>query len=107
NASIMDDAILHAVDKGVRVIQISASVLATNAIIDAIQYATDNGVIVVCAAGNSNSVVDFPANDTNTISVGATNKNDQRASFSNYGSNLDLAAPGVDIYSTTLSNQYT
>lgn len=106
NASIMDDAILHAVDKGVRVIQISAGVGSTNAIIDAIQYATDNGVIVVCAAGNGNTTVDFPANNANTISVGATNKNDQKASFSNYGSNLDLAAPGVDIYSTIISNQY-
>lgn len=106
NASVLDDAIIHAVDKGVQVIQISASVGSTIAINDAIQYATDKGVVVVCAAGNDNGPLSFPANNVNTISVGATNQIDQRATFSNYGNNLDLAAPGVDIYSTYLNNLY-
>lgn len=106
SASILDDAIIHAVHKGAQVIQISATVGSTNAIDDAIQYAIQNGVVVVCAAGNSGSTIQYPANNAQVISVGATNQNDQRATFSNYGSSLDLAAPGVEIYSTTLNNQY-
>jgi subtilisin family serine protease len=63
--------------------------------------------VVVCAAGNSARDTDayphYPSsyNSTNIISVAATDKNDNLASFSNYGeTSVDVAAPGVSIYST-------
>lgn len=77
------------------------------AVSDAIDDAVGQGITVVCASGNGNSSsLPFPANNANTISVGATNANDQRSSYSNYGIGLDLVAPGDNIYSTTLNNSY-
>jgi len=67
----------------------------------AVDQATDAGVTVVVAAGNSNSdACGFsPAYVPSAITVGATSSNDARASFSNYGSCLDIFAPGVNILS--------
>lgn len=59
------------------------------------------GIVLVAAAGNSNtSVPMYPASYNHVISVGATDNQDKRASFSNYGSTIDVMAPGVGIYST-------
>lgn len=80
DGSVLDDAILYAVNQGANVIQLSLHVGQTNAIDTAIQYAFNNGVIVICASGNSNNPsnnVSYPANNTNVISVGATNMSDQ------------------------------
>ena len=72
-----------------------------------------SSALIVCAAGNSAANSDvtpqYPAAYTNSniISVAASNYNDKLASFSNYGVNsVDLAAPGVSIYSTTKSGEY-
>lgn len=77
----------------------------------AIQAANDAGILVVVAAGNSSSNNDataqYPANYDNVISVAASTKTNTLASFSNYGSTtVDIAAPGVSIYSTVLNNSY-
>jgi subtilisin family serine protease len=106
DGSVIDDAIYYAVSKGAKVIQLSLSVEESSAINSAIQHAIDNNVTVVCAAGNENGSVSFPARNSNVISVGATNQNDQKASFSNFGSNLVIAAPGTGIFSTQPSNSY-
>lgn len=59
------------------------------------------GIVCVAAAGNSNSSSPmYPASYNYIISVGATDQNDQKASFSNYGSTVDVMAPGVAIYSS-------
>ena len=64
----------------------------------AIQAALNQGCILVAAAGNSNTSVPFtPAAYAEVISVAATNASGSRASYSNYGSYLDLAAPGGDM----------
>ncbi|MDR2805318.1 MAG: S8 family serine peptidase [Dysgonamonadaceae bacterium] len=107
-SSVIDDAIIAAVDNGTRIIQFSLTVSQSSDIDAAIQYAVNQNVIIVCASGNSySSSVSYPASNPNVIAVGATNQNNQRADFSNYGNQLDLVAPGVDIYSTTLNNTYT
>ncbi|MDH3366007.1 MAG: S8 family serine peptidase [Thermoplasmata archaeon] len=63
--------------------------------------AKEAGVVMVAAAGNDGtSVVSYPAAYSAVIAVGATDSSDRRASFSNYGANLDVMAPGVSIYST-------
>lgn len=59
------------------------------------------GVLLIAAAGNeSQSRLDVPARYSSVIAVGATDETDQRASFSNYSSKLELCAPGVGILST-------
>ena len=58
------------------------------------------GILVVAASGNNGaSSVSYPANYPSVIAVGATDSSDNRASFSNYGSKLELVAPGVNIIS--------
>ena len=65
------------------------------------------GCVIAFASGNrSSNSVNYPANCNDTIlAVGAIDKTGTRASFSNYGSELDLVAPGVDILSTIPNNQ--
>lgn len=76
---------------------------------DAINSAVTRGATVVVAAGNAAADVSSqrPANCQNVITVAALNKVGGRASFSNYGSQVDIAAPGVGILSTLDSGKTT
>lgn len=66
---------------------------------DAINLAWQSGILIVASAGNSgNSLRQCPASADNVIAVSATTNGDVKASFSSYGSFIDLAAPGVSIY---------
>jgi subtilisin family serine protease len=71
-----------------------------NAIINAVS----SNVVVVYAAGNDNNNIDvtpqFPAVYPEVIAVAATDQNDRRATFSNFGQAVDVSAPGVNIYSS-------
>jgi hypothetical protein len=68
----------------------------------AIQAMTTNGTLFVASSGNSGtSTVGCPACDVNAVSVGATDWRDARTSYSQYGSGLDLMAPGGNCYSNT------
>lgn len=94
--------IIWAADNGAKVINMSlGGSSASKTLEDAINYAAGKGVIVVAAAGNSgNSTPSYPAYYKNVISVAATDSKDQKPSWSNYGTWVDVAAPGVSIYST-------
>ena len=72
----------------------------------AVQRLIDDGVTVVVAAGNNstNACATSPARVPAAITTGATDRTDKRASFSNYGSCLDLFAPGVNITSAWLND---
>jgi subtilisin family serine protease len=74
---------------------------ASQAIDDAIQRMVNAGVTTVVAAGNENQNAcnTSPARAVNAITVGSTTRTDARSSFSNYGSCLDIFAPGSDITS--------
>ena len=87
-----------ATDQGADVINLSlGSFNASKAIEDAINYAYENGVTVVAAAGNSgDDEVMYPAAYENCIAVGAVNYIKVRTDYSNYGDALDLVAPGGD-----------
>ncbi|MCQ4921489.1 S8 family serine peptidase [Tissierella carlieri] len=74
---------------------------------DACRTAVSRGVVVVAASGNEYaSSISYPAAYDSVIAVGAVDSNRRRASFSNYGTGLELMAPGVNIYSTIPGNQY-
>lgn len=67
---------------------------------DVITYANEQGVAFVAAAGNSNTIApSYPAAYKGVVAVVASDCNDERAYFSNYGSHCDVMAPGVDILS--------
>ena len=69
---------------------------------EALDSAIANGVLLVCAAGNHNGSVDFPASYRDEImAVGSIDADYTRSDFSCYGQELDIMAPGDDILSTT------
>jgi thermitase len=102
------EGIIHAVDQGAKIISISFGDYENSQVIyDAIKYAYDAGVLLVAAAGNYNSDLEFyPASYDEVIAVTATDANDTKASFSDFGNWVELAAPGVDVYSTYLNDDY-
>ena len=73
---------------------------------DAIKNAYNAGVTIVAAAGNSGGAVTYPAAYSEVIAVSATDQNNQIASWSSRGPEVDLAAPGVNIYSTYKGSTY-
>lgn len=74
---------------------------------EACQTATNAGVVVVAAAGNSGTnVISYPAAYKSVIAVGSVDKNRKRANSSQYGAGLSVMAPGVGIYSTVPNNGY-
>lgn len=91
--------IVYAVDQGAKVINMSlAGRNGSQALQEAVQYAYDHGVVVVAAAGNSGSSVEYPAAyDDYVIAVGAVRFDKTRASYSNFGPQVDLMAPGGDL----------
>lgn len=120
NVKVLDDkgsgawswianGITWAADNGAKVINMSLGGSGGSGTVEnAVNYAWGKGVVVVAAAGNSNTNARFyPAAYPNVVAVGATDRNDAKASFSNYGSSwVDVAAPGVGILSTTKDGGY-
>ncbi len=99
------NGIIYAADRGANVINMSfGGYSGSQAERDAVNYAYNKGVVLVAAVGNSgNPEIFYPAAYENVIAVGATDRDDFRARFSNYGAKLDVVAPGVDIYSTIIN----
>lgn len=75
---------------------------------DLVNEAYENGIIIISASGNDgvNGIL-YPAKYGEVIAVGSVDKDNTRSSFSNYGSELELVAPGTDINTTALNNDYT
>jgi subtilisin family serine protease len=94
--------ILFAVDNGADVINLSlGATISSTTLISAVQYAADHDVVVVAAAGNLASKLPFyPAAAPGVIGVSGTDMQDSFWAVSNYGDYIDVAAPGVAIYST-------
>ncbi|MEV0176581.1 S8 family serine peptidase [Streptomyces sp. NPDC050803] len=76
----------------------------------AIQDAVADGVLICFAAGNANNNTDitpqYPGVYPEVVSVAALDQNNVRATFSNFGTNVDVAAPGVNIWSTYLNGNH-
>ncbi|WNC14482.1 S8 family serine peptidase [Brevibacillus brevis] len=108
-------AIMDAADLGADVINLSLGGEWDEAVngkpkllTEAVQYAMDKGALVVAAAGNDSADVEryVPASISGVVTVSAVDSKRKLASFSNYGSSVDLAAPGVDILSTYPGGRY-
>jgi serine protease len=102
------EGVTWAVDNGAQIISLSwggGGYSATEqAVID---YAFNNGVMVVAAAGNDNSeVVSYPAGYNHVISVASLDATDIKSSFSSFGTTVDISAPGRAILSTLPTNVY-
>lgn len=102
------EGIYYAANNGAKVISMSyggPSPSSTEQ--QAVNYAHSLGAICVAAAGNdNNTLVQYPANYDNVLAVAATDAQDLKADFSNYGSWIDLCAPGVGILSTVIGGGY-
>jgi thermitase len=94
--------ITWAADNGAQVINLSLGGNSPSSTLQAaVDYAWSRGVLLACAAGNDGlTTPSYPAYYANCIAVGATTQSDSRASFSNYGTWVDVGAPGVGILST-------
>lgn len=104
----MEEAIVYAADMGARISSNSWRTRYTRqSVNDAIDYATDAGCIVVFAAGNSGSLYSsYSGHYHKAITVGALNPDGTRASYSTFGFNVDISAPGSFMYSTQGSSSY-
>ena len=109
------DGAIYAVDNGAHIINYSGGGPASDAKVQAVEYADDNDVVIIAASGNSYGSVSWPAayssTYSNVIAVGSSQYDDYRPSYSNFGPELNVVAPGGahdggypvdagDIYST-------
>lgn len=96
-------AIDFAVSNGAKVINLSAGGASSSTTVTrAITNAIAQGVIFVTITHNNGvGVITYPGNLTNCITVGATDAQDRRAGFSNFGPQIDLSAPGTNIYTVS------
>lgn len=101
-------AIIYAVKMGAEIINMSWGDNVYSAVLkDIIEYAYNQNVLLVSSAGNSSSnEPHFPSSFSEVISVGAIQSDDNIANFSNYGSTIDLVAPGSQIMTLDLNNSY-
>ncbi|UCC33355.1 MAG: peptidase S8 [Candidatus Bathyarchaeota archaeon] len=104
--------ITHAAENGVEVISMSLQRYPYSTLVeDACEYAWDQGVLLVAAAGNDRKNIDispsYPASYNLVMAVSATTSGDRfDSSYSNYGTKIELAAPGTSVYSTVLGSGY-
>jgi serine protease len=95
-------AIIDAADQGANVISMSIGGTASSTLENAVNYAYSKGSILVAAAGNdgaSNSI-DYPGAYPNVIAVGALDSTKTKASYSDMGPQIDIAAPGSNVISS-------
>ena len=102
SSSSLANGINWSVNNGAKVINMSLGVRASRTLESAVNNAWNHGVVLVAAAGNGgNQTKIYPGAYPNVIAVAATDNNDAKASFSTYGASwVDIAAPGVNVYST-------
>lgn len=103
------NGIIWAADNGAKVINMSLGGDAASKTLEkAVNYAWSKGVVLACAGGNDGSPrPTYPAKYDKCIAVAATDASDRKASWSSYSSKwMDVAAPGVDIFSTFPNHTY-
>lgn len=104
--SMIAQGVTWAADNGAKVINISYNRLWTfSSVVSAAQYAKSKGALVVIAAGN-NAMDEGASAQLSMIPVSAVDRNDVITTFSSWGNHVAVAAPGVDIWSTTRGGGY-
>ena len=95
-------------DQGIDVASLSLGGAShVQALEDACEYAVSQGTLVVAAAGNDfGGAVGYPAAYDSVIAVSSTDSNDNLSNFSSTGPEVEIAAPGSDVYSTYINNGY-
>jgi subtilisin family serine protease len=105
-SSTLSQAITWAADRGARVANASfGGVAGSSTVQSAAQYMRSKGGVVVVSAGNTGAAESYAQSSALTVAA-ATDSNDARASFSSYGAYVDVAAPGVSIWSTSNGGGY-
>ncbi|WP_135827038.1 S8 family peptidase [Halorussus ruber] len=100
----------YVANQGWDVASMSLGGSSSSALKDAVQYASDKGVFLVAAAGNDGSCTDcvgYPAAYSEVMAVSSTDSSDNLSDFSSQGPEVEIAAPGTDIYSTVPSGYDT
>ena len=107
NASIsaLASGLTYAADHGARVANMSFAVQSYSTVISAAQYFMNKGGVVMNSAGNYGTLDSTPASNA-LVSVSATDSTDTIASWSSYGPYVDVSAPGVGIWTTTVGGGY-
>ena len=108
-SSALARGICWAANHGADVINMSLSNrYLSNAVREAVDYANSKDIVSIASAGNEflkGNTIQYPAALNNVSAVAATDNQDAQAAFSNTGIYVDIAAPGVDIFSTYVRNQ--
>ncbi len=102
------EGVLYACNHGAQIINLSLGGSTYSPTLeDAVEQAYADGCLIVAAAGNGGGdFVDYPARFPDAMAVAATDQSDARAGFSDYGPEVEVAAPGVNIYSTLWNDKY-
>ena len=104
--SDMAEGIVWAADHGADVANLSYSIEDSSTVTNAAQYLRNKGGVTLTSAGNSNADNGY-ADNPYIITVAATTSSDAKASWSNFGNDIDVAAPGAGVYTTTTGGGYT
>ena len=106
--SAISNGITYAADHGARIINMSlGGTSSSRTLQDAVNYAWNKQCVLIAAAGNNgNDIAVYPGACKNVVAVSATDSSDLRPTWSNYGSYVDVAAPGVDIATLYGTDQY-
>jgi len=106
--AVIERGIREATAAGVDIINMSlgAQVQPPASLHEAIKEASAKGIILIAAAGNDAGAVNWPARYDEVIAVAAMGQDGKMARFSSRGDQIAVGAPGVNVYSTYLNNQY-
>ncbi len=95
-----------AVTQGIRLVNVSIGGTFSTAYDAAIQSAAAQGTYVIAAAGNNSGALTYPGSSDYAIGVGAVDNSNVRQSWSDFGPQLDVMAPGLNVYSTLPGGNY-
>ncbi|MCF6093388.1 S8 family serine peptidase [Microaerobacter geothermalis] len=104
---LVGEGIKQAVNNGANIVLLSlGDPIYSPYMEEAVRYAEEEGVLVISATGNKGDRVEYPAAFPKVLSVGAVDTRDRVTPYSNYGPELDVVAPGKNIYTTVLGGKY-
>ncbi|MCC6358637.1 MAG: S8 family serine peptidase [Phycisphaerales bacterium] len=102
----MAEGVQWAADNGAKVINLSYAGFENASIDAAATYARSQGALLLMAAGNDGANLTGQPDWSSFLLVGSTDSSDARSTFSNYGTPIDIVAPGTSVVSTTMGSSY-